>query len=52
MKNENATASAHNFRSRTRKITSIVSALWYKQRIMFMRYRGLIRVTRICRQKI
>jgi len=44
--------SAHNFRSRTRKITSIVSALWYKHRIMYMSYRGLIRVTRICRQKI
>ena len=35
----------------TRKITSIVSALWYKHRIMYMSYRGLIRVTRICRQK-
>ena len=50
--NANATASAHNFRSRTRKITSIVSALWYKHRIMYMSYRGFIRVTRICRQKI
>ena len=34
------------------KITSIVSALWYKHRIMYMSYRGLIRVTRICWQKI
>jgi hypothetical protein len=34
------------------KITSIVSALWYKHRIMYMSYRGLIRVTRICRQNI
>ena len=42
----------NNFRSRTKKITSIVSALWYKHRIMYMSYRGLIRVTRICRQKI
>ena len=29
------------------KITSIVSALWYKHRIMYMSDRRLIRVTRI-----
>ena len=34
-------------RPSTKKITSIVSALWYKHRIMHMSGRRLIRVTRI-----
>ena len=41
----------NNYRSRNRKITNTVSALWYKHRIIGS-YRGLIRVTRICRQQI
>jgi len=31
-----------------KKITSIVSALWYKHQIMYMSDRRLIRVTHIC----